>query len=117
MASSKEFVQFVCEQVYGFGSVRARHMFGDYLVYIDDRPVMNLCDNTVFVKMLPELTPFLSGAETGEPYPTAKLHYILDVENRELLEQVVPILVECIPVPVKKRKKVSAALIPEERGE
>ena len=106
MASSKEFVQFVCEQVCTFGSVRSRKMFGEYMVYIDDRPIMLLCDNTVFVKMLPELAPFLCGAETGEPYPTAKPHYVLDVENRELLEQVVPILVSLTPVPAKKRKKL-----------
>ena len=38
------------------------------------------------------------------PYDGAKEHYILDVEDRALVEQVLPVLEQVVPVP-KKRKK------------
>jgi TfoX/Sxy family transcriptional regulator of competence genes len=43
--------------------VRYRKMFGDSLVYVDDKPMMLLCDNTVFVKILPCLDFLMVGAE------------------------------------------------------
>ena len=47
----------------------------------------------------------MSGAECGVPYDSAKEHYILDIENRELTAKVVEILEQIIPVPKKKPKK------------
>ena len=104
MASSPEFVAYICEQLEGLGSIRSRKMFGEYMVYLNEKPVLTLCDSTPFVKMLPELSPFLS--ETGFPYEGAKEHYLLDVENDALLDQVIPLLEAVTPFP-KKRSKLS----------
>ncbi|MCI6817904.1 MAG: transcriptional regulator, partial [Clostridium sp.] len=52
MATSIEFIEYVCEQVSGIGIVRYRKMFGEYMVYINDKPILLVCDNTVFVKEL-----------------------------------------------------------------
>lgn len=38
MATSIEFIEYVCEQVSGIGIVRYRKMFGEYMVYINDKP-------------------------------------------------------------------------------
>ena len=54
MATSEEYLTFVCEQIARFGAVRYRKMFGDAMVYLDDKPILLVCDNTVFVKCLPE---------------------------------------------------------------
>ena len=53
MATSEEYLTFVCEQIARFGAVRYRKMFGDATVYLDDKPILLVCDNTVFVKCLP----------------------------------------------------------------
>ena len=45
----------------------------------------------------------LDGAPCAAPYEGAKPHYILDIENRPLLEQLLPLLAELTPLP--KRKK------------
>ena len=55
MATSVDYVEFVCEQIREFGEIRYRKMFGEYMVYLQDRPILLVCDNTVFVKELPEL--------------------------------------------------------------
>lgn len=104
MATSAEYAEFVCERMRRFGEIRCRKMFGEYMVYLNEKPVLTLCDSTPFVKMLPELSPFLS--ETGFPYEGAKEHYLLDVENDALLDQVIPLLEAVMPFP-KKRSKLS----------
>lgn len=47
----------------------------------------------------------MSQAELGFPYKGSKEHYILDIDNVSLSEQVGAILEEVIPVPKPKKKK------------
>ena len=75
------------------------------MVYVNDKPVLLVCDNTVFVKKLPKIEELMSGAECGVPYDGAKEHYILDIENRELTAKAVEILEQITPVPKKRTKK------------
>ena len=35
MATSKEFIEYVCDRVAPFGAVNAKKMFDEYMVYID----------------------------------------------------------------------------------
>ena len=65
MASDKEYIDFVCTQLEGAGNVRARKMFGDWCIYIDEMPVILVCDEICYVKKLPELAPFMPDAECG----------------------------------------------------
>lgn len=50
MASDKEFVDYVAEQI-GLGSrLTYRKMFGEYAVYLDAKVVALICDNSLFIK-------------------------------------------------------------------
>ena len=80
MATSEEYLTFVCEQIARFGAVRYRKMFGDAMVYLDDKPILLVCDNTVFVKCLPE--------------------------TAALLDVLIPVLAACTPLPKPRKKKV-----------
>ena len=53
MSTSVSYIQFVCDQLQDFLAVRWRKMFGEYMVYVNDKPVLLVCDDTVFVKILP----------------------------------------------------------------
>lgn len=105
MATSQEYIEFVCEQLVGIENVRYKKMFGEYMVYVNDKPVLLVCDNTVYVKKLPEIEELMSGAECGVPYDSAKEHYILDIEDRELTAKAVEILERITPVPKKKARR------------
>ena len=48
MSTSEEYIRFVLEQLDGVEEVTCRKMFGEYLVYVNERPVLTLCDNRVF---------------------------------------------------------------------
>ena len=104
MATSEEYIEFVCGQLAGTDNVRYKKMFGEYMVYVCDRPVLTVCDNTVYVKKLPALVELMQGAACGFPYDGAKEHYILDIENRELAAQAIDILVQVTPLPKKRGK-------------
>ena len=105
MATTVEFIEFVCSQIDETYQVRYRKMFGEYMVYANNKPILLVCDNTVYVKMLGELSGLLGEAEKGFPYQGAREHYILDAEDRELCNDVVQILELLTPLPVKKVRK------------
>lgn len=47
----------------------------------------------------------MSSAECGVPYDSAKEHYILDIEDRELTAKAVEILEQITPVPKRKPRR------------
>ncbi len=102
MATNLDYIEFVCEQIQGSYTVRFKKMFGEYMVYVNEKPVLLVCDNTVYVKKLKEISELMKDAETGYPYSGAKEHYILDIENVELTAKVVNILGKITPLPKKK---------------
>ena len=105
MATSTDFIEFVCEQIRGTGAVRYRKMFGEYMVYVNDKPVLLVCDNTVYVKQLACVADAMKNAETGFPYAGAKEHYILDIDDAALSQNVVRILEPVTPLPKPRKKK------------
>ena len=105
MATSKEYIEFVCEQLDGIENVTYRKMFGEYMVYLNDRPVLLVCDNTVFVKRLPELADLMKSAPTGVPYSGSKEHYILDMDDTERATAVLAVLERVTPLPKPRKKK------------
>lgn len=107
MATSVEYIEFVCEQIQNTGEVRYRKMFGEYMVYVNDKPILLVCDDTVYVKKLPEVAELMSDAPCGVPYGGAKEHYILDIEDRELSREVIAVLEPITPLPKPRKKKTA----------
>jgi TfoX/Sxy family transcriptional regulator of competence genes len=105
MATTPDFIEYVCEQIGGVGAVRYRKMFGEYMVYVNDKPVLLVCDNTVYVKMLECISEMMKDAERGFPYDGAKEHYVLDIDNSGFCKEIVAILEPVIPLPKPRKKK------------
>ena len=103
MATSESFADLICENIEDLGDVRRRKMFGEYMVYLNDKPVFSLCDNTVFAKMLPEIKEMMKDCETGFPYEGAKEHYIIDADDRDFLRKAAAELEKTLPLPKKKK--------------
>jgi len=112
MATAPEYVEYVCAAVARAypGAVRSKKMFGEYMVYVNDKPLVLVCDDTAFVKMLPCLDGLMATAETGYPYspakyPGVKEHYILDLDDQVLTGRVLAALAAVVPVPKPRRPK------------
>lgn len=52
IACTSEFIDFVCSQLKGVGTIRSQKMFGDWLIYVDEKPVILAYDNICHVKKL-----------------------------------------------------------------
>lgn len=90
MATTKDFIEYVCGAIRVPDEIRYRKMFGEYMVYRNENPVLLVCDDTVFVKKLPETRAILGeGAQTGYPYDGAKEHFVIDPDDGELFNEVI----------------------------
>lgn len=103
MATSTEYIKYVCDQIEGIGIIRYRKMFGEYMVYINEKPILLVCNDTVFIKIKEEIKDLMNNAEKSFPYNGAKEHYILDIEDRNLCYSVLNILETITPLPKKKK--------------
>lgn len=105
MATSAEYIAYVEQQIAEAGDIRSHKMFGEYMVYVNDKPLLMVCDNTVFVKMRPELAEMMSAADVGEPYPGARPCYMLDIDDKNLSMRVLSVLESITPMPARRAGK------------
>jgi len=105
MASTKEYVDYVCEQVSKKYSVRERKMFGEYMVYINEKPILLICDNITYVKMLDCIFDKMCNQAKGFPYSGSKEHYILPIDDYDFSNEIIDILEPVTKIPKKKTKK------------
>lgn len=105
MASDIDFVNYVVDQIHDMGIVLSKKMFGEYMVYVNQKQVILICDNTAFVKMLDCIKPYFINGETGFPYKGAKEHYILDIDNQATLIEIIKKVEQETKIPIKKNKK------------
>ena len=103
MASDLDYVQYVIDQIKINGKITYKKMFGEYLIYLNNKPVVMVCDNTAFVKMFDCIKPLMVDAETGFPYKGAKEHYIVNVDVSEHLSNIVTVLEKNAPISKKKK--------------
>ena len=105
MATTNEFIEYVCEQINGIGDIRYKKMFGEYMVYVNEKPVIIVCNNTAFVKQLDCIKEDMEDAEIGYPYKGAKEHYVLDIDNSDFCKKIVSKVEEVTPIPKPRKKK------------
>lgn len=103
MATTNEYIEYVCEQIKDLGEVRYKKMFGEFMVYVNDKPVIIVCDNIPFVKKLDCIKDVMQDAETGYPYNGAKEHYILNIDDSEFCKSIITKIEKVTPVPKKKK--------------
>ena len=103
MSSSKEFVQYVCDQISDVGQVRFRSMFGEFMIYLNDKPILLVCEDTVFIKKHESILELMKDADVGFPYSGSKEHFILDIDNPSFTHSVLRTLEPHLSVPVQRK--------------
>ena len=96
MATTAEYMEYVCGQLAGVGALRYRKMFGEYMLYVNDKPVLKKLD-CLAAYALP----------AGCPYEGAKEHYILDIDDGERSREIVEKAEAVTPLPKPRKKKQS----------
>ncbi len=78
MATQSETIEFILGKLRDRTRFTARAMFGEYALYADGKVVALVCDNLLYVKILPASQELERQCEQGEPYPGAKPHYLVE---------------------------------------
>ena len=103
MASTKEYLDFVLEQLSELDEVSFRAMMGEYILYYRDRVFGGIYDDRLLVKPVPVAVKLMPDASMEFPYDGAKeMSLVDDVDNREFLCELVESMWE--ELPEKKRK-------------
>ncbi len=104
MASSRDFLDFILEQLSGLGDVEYRAMMGEYIIYFKGRIVGGIYDDRFLVKPTESAMTMMPDALRQLPYEGAKeMLAVDDVENREFLCNLLEAMYSELPEP--KRKK------------
>ena len=106
MSTQKETIEYILEKLGSSRRFSTRAMFGEYALYADAKVVALVCDNQMYVKILPASKELESVCEKDEPYPGAKPHYVVEEGMLSKLEDLPGILLAIAKsLPAKKKKK------------
>ncbi len=106
MASDKDFIAFVCEQLRGAGEISSRRMFGQAAVYLEDKVVGLVFDNQLFVKATEPGRAKIGVPVEAPPFTGANNWFLLaDLDDPEFLADLIRTTADALPVPKIKTKK------------
>jgi TfoX/Sxy family transcriptional regulator of competence genes len=104
MATDLSYMIYIVEKLEKYGNITYKKMFGEYMVYLNQKAILLVCDHTIYVKQKEELTLLMKDSNIGMPYPNAKPHFILDIDDQTLLENLIPLLEKITPLKTPKKK-------------
>ncbi|WLD73482.1 MULTISPECIES: TfoX/Sxy family protein [unclassified Leptotrichia] len=105
MASSKEYLNFVLEQLSEVENIRYRAMMGEYILYYREKVIGGIYDDRFLVKAVKLAKELMPNALHEIPYEGAKEMLLVDdVENKEFLKNLFEAMYDELPVFKKKKK-------------
>ena len=108
MSTQKETIEFILKKLGSSKIFTVRAMFGEYALYANGKVVGLVCDDQLYVKIVPASAELEDLCEKGDPYPGAKDHYIVEEDQIDRIERLPEILcavASALPEKKKKKKK------------
>ena len=106
MASSKEYLDFILEQLSGLDGVTFRPMMGEYILYRHGKIVGGIYDDRFLVKPTRSAETMMPDADRELPYEGAKEMLLVDnVDSREFLAELLTAMDGELPAPKPKKPK------------
>ena len=106
MATRKEIADDILAKLGHPGRFDVRAMFGEYALYSDGKVVALICDNQLYVKIMPQSAALEEVCEKSEPYPGAKPYYLVEEHQLVQLRELPDVLLRmAAALPAKKVKK------------
>ena len=103
MASSKEYLIFILEQLSGLDDITYRAMMGEYILYYRERVIGGIYDDRFLVKPVRAAANLMPNAEMEVPYEGAKgMLLVDDVDDREYLGKLFEAMYDELPERKKK---------------
>ena len=106
MASSKEYIGYVMDQLSELEEVSYRPMMGEYVIYYRGKVVGGVYDNRLLVKPARLAVAMLPNCVMEVPYEGAKeMLYVEEVDDREKLCELIKAMYDDLPFPNGKRNR------------
>ncbi|HSW60881.1 MAG TPA: TfoX/Sxy family protein [bacterium] len=107
MSTSKEFIDYILENIEDAGVVTVRKMFGEYAVYCDGKVIALVCDNQFFLKPTEKGRKFIGDVVEAPPYKGAKDYFLIEdgIDDRKWFSKLIQITAAEVPEPKPKKKK------------
>lgn len=107
MASSKDYLDFVLEQLSGLEEISYRAMMGEFIIYYRGKIVGGIYDNRFLVKPTESAQKFMPTASYELPYEGAKRMILIDdIEDKSFLRELIESMYIELPSPRPKKKKI-----------
>ena len=104
MASTKEYLEFVLEQLSELDDISSRAMMGEFVLYYQGKVFGGIYDNRFLVKPTKSAVELMPDAQSELPYEGAKPMLLVDnIEDKAFLKKLVETMSADLPQP-KKRK-------------
>ena len=104
MASSKEYLDFVLEQLSELDDITYKAMMGEYIIYYRGKIVGGIYDDRFLVKPTQSAKALMPEANMELPYEGAKEMLLVDnIDNREFLVTLIEPMYDELPTPKKKK--------------
>ena len=104
MASSKEFLEYILEQLSEVEGITYRAMKGEYIIYCKDRIAGGIYDDRLLIKPVKSAIDYVSDIRYEVPYEGAKeMILIEEVDNKEYLTELFKAIYDDLPTPKKKK--------------
>ena len=104
MASSKEYLYFILDQLSDLPEISFRAMMGEYIIYYKEKIIGGIYDNRFLVKPTASAAAMMPCAEREIPYDGGKEMLMVDnVEDGEFLCELICAMYEELPA-LKKRR-------------
>ena len=105
MASSKEYLDFILEQLSELDEITYRGMMGEYIIYYCGKVIGGIYDDRFLVKNIKAAADLMPEATLELPYDGAKEMLLVDdVENKGFLRDLLEAMYNELPAPGKKKK-------------
>ncbi len=105
MSTSRDFTEYVLNKLKNRAVFTVKSMFGEYAMYANSKVVGLICDNTLYIKIMPESLELEKVCEKDAPYPGAKMYYVVAEEQLDSLPNLIDILISIASaIPLKKKK-------------
>ena len=104
MASSKEYLDFILEQLSSLEDISHRAMMGEYIIYYRDKVIGGIYDDRFLVKPTKSAKNLMPEADLELPYEGAREMLLVDdIDNKEFLRVLVEAMYDELPAPKKKK--------------
>lgn len=104
MASSKDYLEYILEQLRDLDEISYRAMMGEYIIYYRGKVIGGIYDDRFLVKPVKAAVALMPDAEKEIPYEGAKEMLLVDdVENREFMKELLKSMYDELPAPKKKK--------------